>query len=288
MCVLEKVGADRPLMIGYLSTGAVNVMAAATRPDLARALVWLEPMARYAWAPTTPGAAGGRSWTRSSRTRLLGHRRVWYAGSSRRSLAGNVMPESMAMPCVKQARSAARLTLPMSCRRSGTRRMFGVSSRAFRFRPCSWSTRCGIRCEQAATSRASCRRPRSGDARDVLDDRRAARVARRDPTFLGRTFPRPARHGVGHGGVHRHRRLHREAGGARRPSVEGAGARAPRAWSAMGCRAGTASRTTRRATASSPPSTDRHERSDARPRSSIVSGISASRSAPASTRANAS
>ena len=50
MTVLNTTGVRRPVLMGYLSTGAVNVLAAALRPRLPRAIVWLEPTPRYAWA----------------------------------------------------------------------------------------------------------------------------------------------------------------------------------------------------------------------------------------------
>ena len=107
MCVLEKIRTDRPMMLGYLSTGAVNVMAAATRPDLARALVWLEPMARYAWASDYPW---GRRWEELDEE--LAQLASWGTEGYGRwfleeeAAAGNVMPESMAHSIVKQGRSA--------------------------------------------------------------------------------------------------------------------------------------------------------------------------------------
>jgi len=52
--VLDEVGARDPVMIGYLSTGAVNALACATRPGFARALVWIDPAPRYASAPDYP------------------------------------------------------------------------------------------------------------------------------------------------------------------------------------------------------------------------------------------
>ena len=54
MTVLNAIGVRRPVLVGYLSTGAVNILAAAMRPRLARAIVWLEPAARYAWAEDFP------------------------------------------------------------------------------------------------------------------------------------------------------------------------------------------------------------------------------------------
>ncbi len=107
LCVLEKVGADRPLMIGYLSTGAVNAMAAAMRPELARALVWLEPMARYAWAPDYPW---GRRW--EDLDDELAHLASWGTDDYGRwfleseALVGNVLPEAMGTAAVRQTRNS--------------------------------------------------------------------------------------------------------------------------------------------------------------------------------------
>ena len=47
LAVLDAVGAERPVMTGFLSSGAVNVLAAATHPDLVRSIVWCGPDARY-------------------------------------------------------------------------------------------------------------------------------------------------------------------------------------------------------------------------------------------------
>lgn len=59
LAVLERVEVDRPVLTGFLSSGAVHLLAAATRPDLARAIVWMEPIARYAAAPDYPL---GQTW----------------------------------------------------------------------------------------------------------------------------------------------------------------------------------------------------------------------------------
>jgi class 3 adenylate cyclase/pimeloyl-ACP methyl ester carboxylesterase len=54
LAVLRTTGARRPVLVGVASSGGVNVLLAATRPRLPRALVWLEPVARYSWAPDYP------------------------------------------------------------------------------------------------------------------------------------------------------------------------------------------------------------------------------------------
>ena len=52
--VLDAVRAEDPVMVGYLSTGAVNALACASRPGFARALVWVDPAPRYARAIDYP------------------------------------------------------------------------------------------------------------------------------------------------------------------------------------------------------------------------------------------
>jgi class 3 adenylate cyclase len=54
IAVLRAAGSRRPVLVGALSSGAVHVLLAATRPQLPRALVWLEPAARSAWSSDYP------------------------------------------------------------------------------------------------------------------------------------------------------------------------------------------------------------------------------------------
>jgi len=54
MTVLNTIGVRRPVLVGLLATGAVNILAAAMRPRLPRAIVWLEPLPRSAWAENFP------------------------------------------------------------------------------------------------------------------------------------------------------------------------------------------------------------------------------------------
>ena len=54
MTVLNTIGIRRPVLNGVMATGAVNILAAAMRPRLARAIVWSEPTPRYAWAEDFP------------------------------------------------------------------------------------------------------------------------------------------------------------------------------------------------------------------------------------------
>ena len=107
LCVLDKVGATRPLMLGFLSSGAVNVLAAATRPDLPRAIVWVEPMARYA---KSQDYRWGRSW--EDLDAELAHLSAWgtreYAEWfwEDEKATGNEMPPSMLSAMIRQSRNA--------------------------------------------------------------------------------------------------------------------------------------------------------------------------------------
>ncbi|MDP9302780.1 MAG: hypothetical protein M3P43_18090, partial [Actinomycetota bacterium] len=54
LAVLRATATRRPVLIGFLASGAVHVLLAAMRPRLPRALVWWEPTARFGWAPDYP------------------------------------------------------------------------------------------------------------------------------------------------------------------------------------------------------------------------------------------
>jgi class 3 adenylate cyclase len=54
LAVLRATGSRRPVLVGVMSSGGVNALFAATHPKIPRALVWLEPSARYGWASDYP------------------------------------------------------------------------------------------------------------------------------------------------------------------------------------------------------------------------------------------
>jgi class 3 adenylate cyclase len=54
LAVLDAIGSSRPILVGILASGSVNAMLAATNPDRAAGLVWIDPMPRTAWAPDYP------------------------------------------------------------------------------------------------------------------------------------------------------------------------------------------------------------------------------------------
>ncbi len=56
--VLDAVGAKRPVLGGLMEGAAPGIMLAAAEPARVRALLWLEPLARTAWAEDYPWGAG--------------------------------------------------------------------------------------------------------------------------------------------------------------------------------------------------------------------------------------
>ncbi len=105
--VLNSIGVRRPALVGLLSTGAVNVLTAATRPGLPRAIVWMEPSARYGWAEDYPWGA-----TEEDREAELGFLSLWgtdaYARAFREDeeVKGNLMPREMTEFQAMQTRNA--------------------------------------------------------------------------------------------------------------------------------------------------------------------------------------
>ena len=54
LAVLDAIGSERPVLSGTFEAGAPNALLAATRPDRVRAMVWVEPIPRFGWAPDYP------------------------------------------------------------------------------------------------------------------------------------------------------------------------------------------------------------------------------------------
>jgi len=52
--VLDTVGSDRPVLMGYSEGGASNAWFAAANPERVRSMVWFEPTPRISWAPDFP------------------------------------------------------------------------------------------------------------------------------------------------------------------------------------------------------------------------------------------
>ena len=96
LTVLHATATSRPVLAGIFASGGVNVLLAALRPRLPRALVWLEPMARFGWAPDYP-------WGRTEEDRELERAflSLWGTGdyakvlSEQEAEGGNVLPPEM-------------------------------------------------------------------------------------------------------------------------------------------------------------------------------------------------
>jgi class 3 adenylate cyclase len=54
LAVLDAVGSERPVLSGTFESGSPNILLAATKPERVRAMVWIEPMPRFGWAPDYP------------------------------------------------------------------------------------------------------------------------------------------------------------------------------------------------------------------------------------------
>ena len=55
--VLDAVGSDRPVLAGFSEAGAPNVMFAATNPERVRSIVWFSPLPRILWTLDFPWGA---------------------------------------------------------------------------------------------------------------------------------------------------------------------------------------------------------------------------------------
>jgi class 3 adenylate cyclase len=107
LAVLDSIGARRPALVGVFSTGAVNVMTAAMRPALPRAIAWLEPSARFGWAPDYPWGA-----TDEDREAELGYLGLWGTDAYGRAFReeeearGNLLPPGVPAFMAMQTRNA--------------------------------------------------------------------------------------------------------------------------------------------------------------------------------------
>ncbi len=96
--VLNTIGSRRPVLLGVFASGAVNVLAAAMRPRLPRAMVWLEPTPRFAWAEDFPWGQ-----TLEDREAELEFIDLWGTDAYGRAfledqeVAGNVLPAGAAL-----------------------------------------------------------------------------------------------------------------------------------------------------------------------------------------------
>jgi class 3 adenylate cyclase len=105
--VLDAVAAERVVLAGEFNDGAVNALFAATDPDRARSMVWIEPSARsarasdYPWGVGPEYRAADRAALEHWGTSEYGRRFVEY-----QHLAGNPIPVSEAPLMSRRSRNA--------------------------------------------------------------------------------------------------------------------------------------------------------------------------------------
>ena len=105
--VLDAVGAERVVLAGFGTEGAVNALFAATDPDRVQSIVWIEPTARSSWAVDYPWGAGPEY--RAGDLAALEH---WGTSEYGRKFAeyqranGNPIPSSSAVLISRQSRNA--------------------------------------------------------------------------------------------------------------------------------------------------------------------------------------
>jgi class 3 adenylate cyclase len=107
LAVLRATGTRRPVFVGVASSGGVHALLAATRPTVPRALVWLEPSARYAWAPDYPwGVTAEDIELERAFTDLWGTDAYAKADLEGQEALGNPQPPEVAQYMAVQARNA--------------------------------------------------------------------------------------------------------------------------------------------------------------------------------------
>ena len=134
LMVLDAVGSEQPVLTGLFESGAANALLAATRPERLRAMVWLQPKPRCAWAPDFPWG-----WKPDDLEAELHEIEQWGTLAYGRAFVeqeasrGNVMPDDEVALMAKISRNACTPDVARSLG-SGTRPTSGTSSRPCRCR----------------------------------------------------------------------------------------------------------------------------------------------------------
>ena len=108
LMVLDAVGSEQPVLTGISESGAPNALLAATRPERVRAMVWLEPTARCAWAPDYPWGRKPEDMEASDLRDselwgTLAYGRAYVQGAASR---GHVIPDYVVARMAKASRNA--------------------------------------------------------------------------------------------------------------------------------------------------------------------------------------
>jgi class 3 adenylate cyclase len=105
--VLKATGTRRPVLVGLMASGAVNALFAAMYPRLPRAIVWVEPMPRYGWAPDYPwGVSQDEQDLENGYIALWGTDAYAKAFMEQEEDAGNPLPPEAQMFVAQMSRNA--------------------------------------------------------------------------------------------------------------------------------------------------------------------------------------
>jgi class 3 adenylate cyclase len=105
--VLDTVGSEQPVLTGVLESGAPNALLAATRPERVRALAWLTPNPRCAWARDYPWGLKPEDLEIELRAlHQWGTLAFGRAFIQEEAAVGNVIPDRSVANLVKTARNA--------------------------------------------------------------------------------------------------------------------------------------------------------------------------------------
>ena len=105
--VLDTLAADRVVLCGIYNSGGVNALLAATDPERAHSLVWIEPSARTAWIPDYPWAASlAYREAEAATLEVWGTSRYGPAHVEHENAFGNAVPSEYADLVSRQSRNA--------------------------------------------------------------------------------------------------------------------------------------------------------------------------------------
>ena len=107
LAVMDAVGSERPILVGVFESGAPNALLAASKPQRAQSMLWMEPNPRFAWAPDFPWGRTPEDMERELRDiELWGSRAYGEAFLLDEASRGNAMPESQSAIFAKASRNA--------------------------------------------------------------------------------------------------------------------------------------------------------------------------------------
>jgi class 3 adenylate cyclase len=107
LSVLDAVRSRRAVLVGAMASGATNALLAATRPERVAAFIWLDPIARSAWAPDNPwGRTTDELETQLSDLRMWGTAAYGRAFADEQATIGNTIPDADAAVFAKASRNA--------------------------------------------------------------------------------------------------------------------------------------------------------------------------------------